>query len=88
MVMVTHHLHLPGTSPIAHNSTQPAEKTAPQGIPDATNVTRLGTGDQNAVVVSHLHQGVHPQLGHSVGSPDIHLGATATALAGVVKLMP
>ena len=26
--------------------------------------------------------------GHSMGSPDAHLGASATTLAGVVKLMP
>ena len=94
MVMVTHHLLPPGTAPIAHDSIQLAEQTALQGIPDAPNGTRLGTGDQNAMVVSHLHQrmhlhqGMHIQLGHSVGSPDSHLGATATTLAGVVKLMP
>ena len=43
MVTVTHHLHPPGTSPIAHDSTHLAEQTAPQGIPDAPNVTRLDT---------------------------------------------
>ena len=92
--MVTHHLHPPGTAPIAHNSTQLAEQTAPHGIPTAPNATRLGTGDQNATVASHLnqimhlHQGMHPQLGHSMGSPDAHLGATAATLAGVVKPTP
>ena len=30
-----------------------------QGIPNAPNVTRLGTGDWNAMEVSHLHQGMH-----------------------------
>ena len=45
MVMVTHHLHPPGTAPIAHDSIQLAEQTDLQGIPDAPNATRLGTGD-------------------------------------------
>ena len=94
MVMVTHHLHPPRTAPIAHDSTQPAEQNAPHGIPIAPNAKRLDTGDQNAMVASHLnqrihlHQGMHPQMGHSMGSPDAHLGATTTALAGVVKQMP
>ena len=91
MVMVTHHLHPPSTAPIAHDNTQPAEQTAPHGIPIAPNVTRLDTGDWNATVASHLNQemhlcqGMHPQLGHSMGSPDAHLEATTTALAGVVN---
>ena len=59
IVMVTHHLHPPGTTPIAHDSIQLAEQTAPQGIPDAPNVTRLGTGDRIAMVVSHLYQRMH-----------------------------
>ena len=45
MVMVTHHLHPPGTAPIAHDSIQLAEQTAQQWIPDAPNAKRLGTGD-------------------------------------------
>ena len=36
----------------------------------------------------HLHQGMQPKLGHNMGSPDPHLVATTTALAGVVKQMP
>ena len=94
MVMVTHHQHPPRTASIAHDSTKLAEQIAPDGIPVAPNVTRLDTGDQNAMVASHLnqgmhlHQGMHPQLGHSMGSPDALLGATTTALAGVVKQMP
>ena len=91
IVMVTHHPHPPGTAPIAHDSTHPAEQ---HRIPIAPNVTRLDTGDQNAAVASHLNQrmhlcqGLHPQLGHSMGSPDAHIGATTAALAGVVKQMP
>ena len=52
------------------------------------------TGDWNATLASHsnqiihLQQGMHPQLGHSMGSPDAHLGATAAALGGVAKEMP
>ena len=94
MVMITHHLHLPGTAPIAHDSTHLAEQTAPHGIPDAPNVTRLDTGDQNAMMASHFNQrmhlcqGMHLQLSHSKGSPDAHLGAEPTDLVGVVKLMP
>ena len=92
--MVTHHLHLPGTVPAVHDSTQLAEQTALHVIPVAPNVTRRDTGDQNAAVASHsnqgmhLHQGIHPLLGHSRGSPDTHLGATTTTLGGVVKQMP
>ena len=88
---VTHHLQPPRTAPIAHDSTQLAEQTALHGIPITPNVTRLDTGGQNALVASHLnqgmhlHQGVHPQLGYSMGSPDAHLGATTTTLAGVLK---
>ena len=94
MVMVTHHLHPPRTAPIAHDCTQLAEQTAPYGMPIAPNVTRLDTGDWNAAVASHLNQGMHlyqgkhPQLGHSMGSPETHLGATTAILAGVVKQMP
>ena len=94
MVMVTHHLHPPRTAPIAHDSTQPAEQTAPHKIPISLNAKRLDTGDQNAAVASylnqrmHLHQRMHPQLGHSMGNPDAHLGVTTTTLAGVVKQMP
>ena len=94
MTMVTHHLHPPRTAPIAHNSTQPAEQIAPHGTPVTPNATRLDTGDQNAMVASllnqrmHLCQGMHPQMGHSMGSPDAHIGATTTTLAGVVKQMP
>ena len=94
IVKVTHHLHPPRTAPIAHDTTQLAEQTALHRIPIAPNVTRLDTGDQNAVVESHLNQrmhlcqGMHPQLGHSMGSPDAHLGATTATLAGVVKQMP
>ena len=33
----------------------------------------------------HLHQGMHPQLGHNMGSPDTHLGATTATLARVAK---
>ena len=81
MVMITHHLHPPGTSPIAHNSIQLAEQTAPHGIPDAPNVTKLATGDWNATMANHLNQrmhlcqGMHLPLGHSMGSPDACLGA-------------
>ena len=64
------------------------KKTAPQGIPDAPSVARLGTWAWNAMVVSHLYQRMHLQLGYSMGCPDVHLGATAATLAGVVKLMP
>ena len=53
MVMVTHHLHPPGTTPTAHDSIQLAEQTALHVIPIAPNVTRQDTGDQNAVVASH-----------------------------------
>ena len=94
MVMVTHHPHPQEIAPIAHDSIHPAGQTAPQGIPDAPNATRLDTADQNAMVASHLNQrmhfcqGMHLQLSHSMGSPDAHLGATAVTLAGVVKLMP
>ena len=72
----------------------PAEQTAPHVIPIAPNVTRWHTGDQNAVVASHskqgmhLHQGMHPQLGHSMGSPDTHLGTTITAMGRVAKQTP
>ena len=92
--MVTHHQHPPRTAPIAHDRTQLAEQTVPHGILIAPNVTRLDTGDQNAMLASHfnqrmhLHQGMQPQLGHSMGSPDIHLGATTATLAGVAKQMP
>ena len=86
MVMVTYHLHPPGTAPIAHDSIQTAEQTAPQGIPDAPNVTRLGTGDLQQRI--HLCQRMPLQLGHSLGSPDTHMGATAATLAGVVRLTP
>ena len=94
MVMVTHHLHPPRTAPIAHNSIQLAEQTAPHGIPIAPNATRFDTRDWSAVVASHFNQGMHlcqgmhPQLGHSMGSPDAHLGATTATLGGVVKQMP
>ena len=94
MVMIMHHLHPPGAAPTAHDSTHLAEQTALHGIPDAPYVTRLDTGDQNAMVASHLNQrmhlcqGMHLQLDHSMGSPDAHLGATAATLVGVVKLMP
>ena len=84
MVMVTHHLHPPGTAPIAHDSTHLAEQTAPQGIHHAPNAKRLGNGDQDPMVVSHLHQRLHLCL----GSPDAHQEATATALVGVAKLTP
>ena len=92
--MVTHHLHYPRTAPTAHDSTQPAEETALHVIPIAPNVTRQDTGDQNAMVASHsnqrmhLHQGMHPQLGHSMGSADAHLGTTITAMGGVAKQTP
>ena len=94
MVMVTHHLHPLRTAPTAHDSTQLAEQTAPHGIPIALNATRQDTGDQNAMVASHfnqgmhLYQGMHPQLGHNMGSPDAHLGAITAALAGVANQMP
>ena len=93
MVMVKHHLHPPRTAPIAHGSTQLAEQTALYGTPIAPNVTRLDTGNQNAMVASHLNQrmhlcqGMHPKL-PSMGSPDGQLGATTAALARVVKQMP
>ena len=76
------------TVPTAHDSTQPAEQTALHVIPVAPNVTRWDIGDQNAMVANHsnhgmhLHQGMHPQLGHSRGSPDAHLGTTITAMGG------
>ena len=91
MVMVTHDLHPLRTAPIAHDSTQPAEQTALHGIPIAPNATKLDTRDWNAVVGSplnqrmHLWQGMHPQLGHGMGSPDTCLGPTTAALAGVVN---
>ena len=94
MVMVTHHLHPPRIAPIAHNSTQLAEQTVPHRTSIVPNATRLDTGDQNATVASHLnqrmhlHQGTQPQLGHSMGSPDAHLGATTAALVGVAKQTP
>ena len=59
IVIVTHHLHPPGTAPIAHNSSQLVEQSAPHGIPVDPNVTRLDTGDQNAVVARHLNQRMH-----------------------------
>ena len=34
------------------------------------------------------HQGLHSQLGHSMGSLDAHLGTTITTLGGVAKQMP
>ena len=94
LVIVTHHLHPPRTAPIAHDSTQLAEQTALHGIPAAPNVTRLDTGDQNAMVASqpnqrmHLPQIMQSQLGHNMGSPDAHLGAIGAALAEVVSQMP
>ena len=94
IAMVTHHLHPPRTAPIVHDSTQLAEQTALHRTPIAPSATRLDTGDQNAMVASHsnqrmhLCQGMHPQLGHSMGSSDAYLGATTGTLAGVVKLMP
>ena len=42
MVMVTHHLHPPGTAPIAHDSIQPAEQTALQGIPKCSKCEKIG----------------------------------------------
>ena len=84
MVMVTHHLHPPGTALIAHDSTHLAEETAPHGIPDAPNVMGMGTGNRNAAVVSHLHQRLHLCM----ENPDAYLGATAAALTGVAKLTP
>ena len=30
----------------------------------------------------HLHQGMHPQLGHSMGSPNAHLRATTATSSG------
>ena len=80
--MVTHHLHPLRNAPTAHNSTQLAEQNALHVIPTAPNVTRWDTGDQNAVVASHSNQGMHLQLGHSRGSPDVHLGTTITAVGG------
>ena len=90
MVMVTHQLHPQGTAPVAHNSIQPAEQTALQGIPDAPNATRLGTGDQHAMVLSHPHKRLHfhQRIHLCMGSADAYLGATATTLARVAKLMP
>ena len=88
IVMVTHHLHPQRIAPIAHDSTQLPEQIAPHGIRVAPNVTRLDTGDQNATVANHLNQRMHPQLGHSMGSPSAHLGATPATLAEVVKQMP
>ena len=94
IAMVTHHLHPPRTAPTAHDSTQLAEQTVLHMILIAPNATRRDTGDQNAMVVSHsnqgthLHQGMHPQLGHSMGSPDAHLGTTITTIGGVAKQMP
>ena len=94
IAMVTHQLHPPKTAPIAHNSNQPAEQTALHRIPGAPNATRLDTGDQNAVVASHFNQrmhlcqGMHPQLGHSMGGPDAHLGVTTATLGRVAKQMP
>ena len=82
IAMVTHHLHHPRTAPTAHDSTKLAEQTAPHVIPIAPNATRWHTGDQNAVVANHSNQGMHPQLGHSMGSPDAHLGTTITAMGG------
>ena len=76
------------TVPTAHDSTQPAEQTALPGIPIGPNATGVDTGNQNVTVARHLNQGMHPQLGHSMGSPDAHLGATTATLAGVVKQMP
>ena len=61
------------------NCTQLAEQTAQHMIPIVPNVTKWDTGDQNAVVASHSHQGMHPHLGHSRGSPDAHQGTTTTA---------
>ena len=94
IAMVTHNLHPPRTAPTAHDSTQPAEQTALHRTSIAPNMTRQDTGDQNAVVASHsnqgmhLHQGMHPQLGHTRGSPDAHLGTTTTAQGGVAKQTP
>ena len=92
--MVTPICNFQGLSQHAHNSTQLAEQTALHVTPIAPNVTRQDTGDQNAMVASHsnqgmhLHQGMHPQLGHSMGSPDAHLGTTITAMGGVAKQTP
>ena len=91
IAMVTHHLHPPRTVPTAHDSTQPAEQTALHVTPIAPNVTRWDIGDQNAMVANHsnqgihLHQGMHPQLGHSMGSPGTYLGTTITTMGGVAK---
>ena len=93
IAMITHHLHPPRTAPIAHNSTQLAEQIALHRIPVVPNATRLDIGDQNAMVASHLNQRMHlfqgmqPQLGHNMGSPDACLGAITATLAGVVKQM-
>ena len=86
--VVTHHQHPPRTVPTTHNTTQPAEQTALHVIPIAPNATRQDIGDQNAMVASHSNQGMHLHLGHSRGSPDVHLGNTATAVGGVTKQMP
>ena len=75
------------TSSIAHNNTQLEEQTALHGTPIAPNATRLDTGDQNAIVASHLKQGMHLQLGHSREGPDAHLRATTPVLVGVTKQM-
>ena len=94
IAMVTYHLHPPRTAPTAHDSTQPAELTALHRIPISLNATRLDTRDQHAAVTSHinqrmhLHQGIHPQWGHSMGNPDACLGATTATLTGVAKQMP
>ena len=86
--VVTHHLHPPRTVPTAPDSTQLAEQTAQHVIPIVPNVTRQDTGDQNAMVASHSNQGIHLHLGHSRGSPDAHLGTTATAMGEVTKQIP
>ena len=86
--MVTHHLHPPRTVPTAHDNTQLAEQIVLHVIPIAPNVTRWDTGDPNAMVASHSNQGMHLHLGHSRGSPDVHLGTTTTAIGGATKQMP
>ena len=94
MEMVTHHLHPPWTAPIAHNSTQPAEQTAPHMIPIAPIVKRLDIGGLKCCSGKPLQPKNAPPprnappLGHSIGSPDAHLGTTTATLDGVVKQMP
>ena len=72
---------------------QLAEQTAPTWFPlhqmqyDGTLGTKMPWW-QATPTKECTSTKIAPQLGHSMGSPDAHLGATVTTLGGVAKQMP